>query len=462
MSVNPAQDNTPAPERNPAAPDSADQSRLGHALRLAALREHNLLSFSELSQNLSASPDLHHMADLALFNLMGQFGTSKSALWILSGTDRRTPVLMRAYGISPAIARALGTACASSLVDREESPRGPLSAEGLSGQVDEAARMLVERAGVAVLAPIPAMEGTLGLLALGPRIGGQAYGSVELKSVQAASAVLGVAVQNLGLLTEMAQNNRQLRRANDQLEGLDRLKSQLLSNVTHELRTPLTIIIGYLESLISVDPRENGDRAILQLVLTQAMRLNSIVGNLLTLSQSHQGVLELKMETGDVGLCVRHCLADLRAMISSTLRTLTWSIEPDLPPARFDNERLVQIVEALLDNAIKFTHEGAQVGVRVYRLVRESGVSVAIEVSDDGPGIPPEGLPYVFEPFRQVDGSATRAVGGLGIGLSYSRQLAAAMGGDITVQSDPGHGTTFTVIFPCVQAESGGETEAAA
>ena len=245
-------------------------------------------------------------------------------------------------------------------------------------------------------AVVTARETPIGLVALGPRIGGLDYASLEMSSLQASCSVLGTAIQNLNLHARMAGNNLELRRANDELKELARLKSELLSNVSHELRTPLTIIIGYLELLL--DPLMSRERE-----------------------------------------------REIMPIVVAYLREFTWSIEPGLPPVRFDRTRFMQVVEALVENATKFTPQGTLLRVVVRQVPDGARTAVAIEVTDSGPGIAPERLPHVFESFQQGDGSATRTIGGMGIGLSYSRQLVEAMGGRIEVRSELGRGTTFTI-----------------
>ena len=159
-------------------------------------------------------------------------------------------------------------------------------------------------------------------------------------------------------------------------------------------------------------------------------------------------MLTLDLEEADVGEIVEGFCEERRPGASECFRELVWAIETGLPKIRVDEKRLVQIVDALVDNALKFTAEGSQVEVRVRRETQPDGTWIAIDVADNGPGIPEDRIPVLFEPFRQADGSSTRAVGGMGLGLSFSRLLVTAMGGQIEVSSAPGQGTTFTVYLP--------------
>jgi signal transduction histidine kinase len=206
--------------------------------------------------------------------------------------------------------------------------------------------------------------------------------------------------------------------------------------------------MGYLEVMLDATMVPDRGQEILPIVMAEARKLNSMVGNLLTLSASNQGKLALQMESGDLGGMMRLYCEERRPLITSGLREFTWSIEPGLPPVSFDRTRLLQVVEALVENAIKFTAQGTILSVSVRPVPDGPATSVAIDVTDDGPGIAPYQLPHLFEAFQQGDGSPTRTVGGMGIGLSYSRKLIEAMGGRIEVRSELGSGTTFTIIFP--------------
>jgi signal transduction histidine kinase len=439
------------PDDRPAG-GTPEQRGMRDALRLAAMREHSLLSLSEFSQNLSSSPDIYHMTDLALFNLMGHFGTSKAALWVRSETEGAAPALVRSHGIHQELTRDLAGQCVDRLMNATPTGNEPFTTRGLRFCAGEEAQTLAERAGIALFAPVPGREETLGIVALGHRIGAQPYGTVEFQSLRAALAVLGVALQNRILFARLVEYNRQLRRANEELKDIDQLKSEFMSNVNHELCTPLSVIIGYTEALIGAGAGASPDRhrQMLEVVLEEAHRLNDMLEDLLTFSEATQGLLTLELEEQEVGPCIEAFCAERRPSACERLRELVWEIQPDLPRVRFDEKRLVQIVDALVDNALKFTTEGSQIAVRVRSESQPDGTWVAIDVSDDGPGIPEDRIPVLFEPFRQADGSTTRTVGGMGIGLSFSRQLVTAMGGQIDVSSEPGQGTTVTVLLPGV------------
>lgn len=424
-------------------PDGYAEMPLTDMRRLVAMREHTVLSLSELSQELTISLDLFSLADLVLFNLMGQMGTSRAAMWLASEQGTGAPILVRGHGISRPIAKALGPVCIAKLLDHLNREPGPLETQRLEAVVGGAATRLVQRADIAVFASIRARDATLGLVALGPRIGGHAYGPVELQAVQAALAMVGVAIQNMSFYNRLLENNRKLRMANEELEHLDRLKSEFLSNVNHELRTPLTCIIAYVDTLLGTrhDPELAQD--FLMVVMEEAQKLQNMLETLLAFSAVTQHKLKLQIVHGDVSELLARYFEERLPGVSEGLREMVYRREHDLPAARYDEKRTLQILDALIDNAVKFTPEGSRIELRVGAVTEADGSWVRIEVEDDGPGIPQERLPELFESFRQADGSSTRTVGGMGIGLSIARQLAAAMGGRLTARSELGRGSTF-------------------
>ncbi|HEY3215792.1 MAG TPA: HAMP domain-containing sensor histidine kinase, partial [Candidatus Eisenbacteria bacterium] len=225
------------------------------------------------------------------------------------------------------------------------------------------------------------------------------------------------------------------------------VRSQILQNVNHELRTPLAVVTGYLEILQDSPDLPEALRWPIETALEQTRKLTGIVQNLLEFADLTAGRLELVCERTDPSRLVRSWAASRRPGVAAALRELELSTE-ETPAARFDAKALLGVLDALLDNAIRFTPVGTHIRIES-RTWNEAGARWAhIAVHDDGPGIPPDRIESLFEPFRQLDGSTTRAVGGLGMGLALARQLVEKMGGRLEGESAPGRGTTFIVRLP--------------
>lgn len=424
------------------------QLQASRALRLVARREHELLALSELSQELTISLDLYGVADLVLFNLMGQLGTARAALWLISEHGRGVPVLLRSHGIDRRTASALGTACSAWLLERFGGEQRIVLATEMVEPSAHAASLLVRRESIALFAPILSRGELLGFLAIGPRVGAGAYGAVELQVLQTSLGMVGVALQNTKLYNRLLENNRQLRLANENLMELDRLKSEFLSNVNHELRTPLTVVIASLQILLEQDNPDPQAAEFLSAALGEANKLKGSLENLLDFSDLRRNGVQFHFETGDVAALLRGYYEGRLPGVTQGLRELTFRAAPELPPARFDRHRFLQVIDALVDNAIKFTPEGARIDLAVSSAERDGMAWVRIDVADDGPGIPPDDMSVLFESFSQVDGSATRRVGGMGLGLAVAKQLAERMDGVLIAASTSGVGSTFSLYLP--------------
>lgn len=230
---------------------------------------------------------------------------------------------------------------------------------------------------------------------------------------------------------------------------VERLKSTFVAIVSHELRTPLNAILGYAEMFREAvyGPMNDKQVNMADRIIKNTQRLLGLINDLLDQAQMEAGKLTIKM--GPVKpaelLDTLHGLMDKTAS-DKNLR-LTSEIEDTLPETlNGDSSRLQQILVNLVTNAIKFTDQGE---VRV-KLIYLSNRKWGIEIADTGRGIPEAEIPYIFDTFRQVEGTATRTHGGFGLGLSIVKQLVQLMSGEIRVTSKLEQGTTFTIILPLI------------
>jgi signal transduction histidine kinase len=288
----------------------------------------------------------------------------------------------------------------------------------------------------------------LGYLALGRRVGGEKYGALDSEVLQASVSLLGASIENNVLVNRVMESNRILRQTNEKHEELDRLKSEFLRNLNHELKTPLTVMIAFLDSLLSQEPADGSRRAHLVQVREQTARLQGMLLNLLDFSKLLRHEFDLRIERTDVHAMLQRFFRERRPGIASGLRELKLSAASQVPPALCDPERLIRILDALVDNAAKFTPEGSQIHLRLDSAQDRGHDWVRIQVSDNGPGMPQEYLSSIFDSFRQGDGSATRSHGGIGIGLAFAKKLIEEMNGSLGVESTIGQGATFTVMLP--------------
>ena len=230
---------------------------------------------------------------------------------------------------------------------------------------------------------------------------------------------------------------------------LERMKSIFVSSVSHELRTPLNAILGYADMLKETvyGPVSDEQRDALERITVNGRRQLSIVNDLLDQAQIEAGTLKIKVTPFAPDDLIDDVMSMMDVLAQVKKLELTSHIADNVPSTLpGDRQRLHQILINLVGNAIKFTDEGS-IRVRVYR---PNTFQWALKVSDTGCGIPLDAQSYIFDPFQQVDGSATREHTGSGLGLSIVQQLTALMGGEITLTSQAGKGSTFTITLPLV------------
>jgi PAS domain S-box-containing protein len=233
---------------------------------------------------------------------------------------------------------------------------------------------------------------------------------------------------------------------------IEKMKSSFLAIVSHELRTPLNAIIGYAEMLkesILGPINENQARAS-ERIMSNTERLLSIVSDLLDQAQIEAGKMTINLQPFSPSELLENVHGVMDKAAADKGLSLTSSIDPELPQSlNGDLARLQQILVNLTNNAIKFTDSGS-VQIRFKRLNPKKW---ALEVLDTGRGIAENEIPKIFETFQQVGSAATREHGGFGLGLSIVKQLAELMGGTVTVKSQEGLGSTFTITLPLIQNE---------
>jgi two-component system, OmpR family, phosphate regulon sensor histidine kinase PhoR len=231
------------------------------------------------------------------------------------------------------------------------------------------------------------------------------------------------------------------------LRRLERLRHEFVANVSHELKTPLAVIKASVETLLdgAVDDTENRGMFLAQ-ILDQAERLNNLILDMLSLARIESGSERLQSTRVVLSEAVQECFDRHAAQAESRKQHLEMlpPQEPSAAEMRTDEEALAQILDNLVDNALKYTQEGSHIRIHWYGL----GDQICIEVQDDGPGIPEEDQPRIFERFYRVDKARSRELGGTGLGLAIVKNLAQVMKGGVSVHSQPGKGATFTVSLP--------------
>jgi adenylate cyclase len=262
---------------------------------------------------------------------------------------------------------------------------------------------------------------------------------IELATTFADQAV--IAIENVRLFDEIQDKNRQLAEASEH-------KSQFLASMSHELRTPLNAIIGLTEMIVSNVAKFGAEKVLepLRRVNAAGTHLLSLINEILDLSKIEAGKLELNPEPVDLARLIDEVVGTAGQLAEKNKNRLIVEAQDNLGTLTADSMRLKQILLNLLSNACKFTKEG-EVALRA-RNVADGRDWVELAVADTGIGMTAEQQAKLFQDFTQADSLTARRYGGTGLGLAITRKLARMMGGDVTVTSEPGKGSVFTVRLP--------------
>jgi len=260
------------------------------------------------------------------------------------------------------------------------------------------------------------------------------------------------AVERKQLMCELEQRRRALDAARlEQLEHRD----QFMSHVSHELKTPLTAIYQLVEATLLCGPEELGDepRELLQTAFRNAEQLKRLIGDLVEATRAEAGKIRIAPGVVDLRHSIDAAVRGFRVRAASRRVRIERDCPDDLPPVLADPSRVEQILDNVLDNALKFTPRESRLEIRA-GLDPERPSSVRVSVSDEGPGIDPEARERIFERAHQEKSNLSRSRQGLGLGLYICRELVTRLGGRIWVESRVGSGSTFHFTLPVCDADS--------
>jgi signal transduction histidine kinase len=274
------------------------------------------------------------------------------------------------------------------------------------------------------------------------------FSDKQIALVQSFASQAVIAIENARLLNELRARTAELEDKTHQLEMASQNKSQFLSSMSHELRTPLNAIIGLTEMMVTNAARFGTEKALepLRRVNAAGTHLLSLINEVLDLSKIEAGKLDLNPESIDLTRLIDEVIGTAGQLAEKNKNRLIVDAQENVGALTADSMRLKQILLNLLSNACKFTKEG-EVALRV-RKVADGRDWVELAVADTGIGLTAEQQAKLFQEFTQADSLTARRYGGTGLGLALSRKLARMMDGDVTVTSEPGKGSVFTVRLP--------------
>ena len=400
-----------------------------------------LRALGEISQAVNSTLDLETVLTTIVAKATQLSNTEAGAIYVFDDASQEFR-LRATYGLDETIAAELRDShirVGKTAIGKAVEQRVPVQVPDL--QVDPSATLdVILRAGFRALLLIPLLgtERVVGALVVRRKQPGEfSKSTVELLQTFAAQSVL--AIQNARLFSEIEDKSRQLAEASQH-------KSQFLANMSHELRTPLNAIIGVTEMLREDAEALNQDPEPLDRVLGAGRHLLVLINDILDLSKIEAGRMELQLESFALAPLIAGVAETIEPLSTKNANEVTINCAPAIT-LHADHMRLRQALLNLMSNANKFTERGT-ITVDA-RQVQEDGRDwIAIAVADTGIGMTPEQMGKLFQEFSQAEASTGRKYGGTGLGLAISQRFCRMMGGDITVESKPGMGSTFTICLP--------------
>jgi adenylate cyclase len=403
-----------------------------------------LRALGEVSRAVNSTIDLQTVLSTIIAKAVELSGTDAGTIFVFDEASQEFQV-QASYGMDADLIAAIKDRhirLGETMVSQAALQRRPMQLADAGQDTSSLVLDVVQRAGFRALLTVPLLgaDRIIGALVVRRKEPGEfPQSTVNLLETFAAQSVL--AIQNARLFHQIEEKSRELELASEH-------KSRFLASMSHELRTPLNAIIGLTEMMVANAARFGTEKALepLNRVHRAGTHLLGLINQVLDLSKIEAGKLELSPESLNLAPLVDEMVGTARQLAEQNNNRLIVETESNLGALTVDPMRLRQILLNLLSNACKFTKDG-DVGLRV-RKIADGRSWVEFAVSDTGIGMTAEQQAKLFEEFAQADALTARRFGGTGLGLAITRKLARMMGGDVSVTSEAGKGSVFTVRLP--------------
>ena len=402
-----------------------------------------LQALGEVSQAVNSTLELETVLATIVAKAVQISNTDAGVIYVFDELDQTLRV-RATYGLSEELVAAIRdqpAAAASDALRQAVRDRQPQEIADIGDEPPSSVREISMRAGfrARLVVPLVSADRVVGALAVRRKQPGRLpKDTIQLLQTFAAQSVL--AIQNARLFHEVEEKGRQLAETSQH-------KSQFLANMSHELRTPLNAIIGVSEMLREDAEAAKQDLEPLDRVLGAARHLLALINDILDLSKIEAGRMELQLEDFALAPLIDNVVKTIEPMAAKNANQVAVSCDNAIGTLHADQMRLRQALLNLMSNANKFTERGT-ITIDARKGQEEGRDWVTIAVADTGIGMTAEQMGKLFQEFSQADASTTRKYGGTGLGLAISKRFCQMMGGDITVESEPGKGSVFTVRLP--------------
>jgi GAF domain-containing protein/DNA-binding response OmpR family regulator len=401
-----------------------------------------LHALGEVSQAVNSTLDLETVLATIVAKAVQLSNTEAGVIYVLDELDQTLRV-RATYGLSDELVAAIRDqpAGASDALRQAIQNREPLEIADIRDEPSSPVREIAMRAGfrARLVVPLVGADRAVGALVIRRKQPGNfPKDSIQLLQTFAAHSVL--AIQNARLFHEIEEKGRQLAEASQH-------KSQFLANMSHELRTPLNAIIGVTEMLREDAEALKQDLEPLDRVLGAGRHLLALINDILDLSKIEAGRMELQLESFALAPLISGVVKTIEPLAAKNANRLAVRCDDAIGTLHSDQMRLRQALLNLMSNANKFTDHGT-ITVAAHQEQENGRDWITLAVTDSGIGMTAGQMGKLFQEFSQADASTTRRYGGTGLGLAISRRFCQMMGGDITVESAPGRGSTFTIRLP--------------
>ena len=401
-----------------------------------------LSALGEVSQAINSTLDLETVLTSIVAKAVQLSGSEAGTIYTFDESLQEFQ-LRATHGMDEAVIAAIRDrriAAGKTAIGKAAAQRVPLQVPDVLKQATLVLDVIV-RAGYRSMLVVPLLRADqiVGALVVRRKVPGEfPKSTVELLRTFADQSVL--AIQNARLFRETEEKSRELLKASQH-------KSQFLANMSHELRTPLNAIIGVSEMLREDAEAAKEDTEPLDRVLGAGRHLLALINDILDLSKIEAGRMELHLDSFALAPLIEDVAKTIEPMAAKNSNRVSVNCDAAIGTMHADQMRLRQALLNLLSNANKFTERGT-ITIDARRGQENGREWIKLAVTDSGIGMTPEQMGKLFQEFSQVSSATASKYGGTGLGLAISRRFCQMMGGDITVESEPGHGSTFTIRLP--------------